>query len=146
MAVVVVAILPAIFGPLAGFIAGFAGHALADFASGYGIWWTWVIADGIFGLLIGLFRKFYKIETGRFGIKAALVFNGVQIFVNFAAWLCIAPVLDIVFYGEPANKVFLQGFVAALLNSVVVLVLGTILISTYTRVISVSDEARMLEP
>lgn len=135
MAAVVVAIVSAVFGPLAGFIAAFAGHAMTDFASGYGIWWTWVIADGIFGLLIGCFCKFYKIQSGQFSVKEAFIFNGVQILSNFIAWLAIAPALDVIFYKEAANKVFLQGFVAAFLNGIVVLVLGTILILCYARII-----------
>jgi energy-coupling factor transport system substrate-specific component len=140
IAAVLVTITAAVFGPLAGFIAAFTGHALTDFASGYGVWWTWVAADGIYGLLIGGFHRFYKIESGDFGLREALVFNLIQILSNFAAWLFLAPTLDIVFYQEAANKVYLQGFVAALLNSVVIAILGTILISCYSRIINAGHD------
>jgi energy-coupling factor transport system substrate-specific component len=141
IAAVVVTITAAVFGPPAGFAAAFAGHALTDIVSGYGVWWTWIAADGIYGLLIGVFHRLYKIEAGNFGIREALVFNLIQILSNLAAWMFLAPSLDILFYGEAANKVYLQGFVAALLNGVVILILGTILISCYSRIISVKDDA-----
>jgi energy-coupling factor transport system substrate-specific component len=141
IAAVIVTITAAIFGPLAGFIAAFAGHALTDFFSGNGVWWTWVAADGIYGLLAGGFHHLYKIETGNFGVREALVFNLIQIVSNLLAWLALAPTLDILFYQEAANKVYLQGFVAALLNSIVILILGTIIISCYSRIISTGSDA-----
>ena len=39
---------------------GFIGHALIDFSYGWGIWWSWVIASGVFGLLVGLSAKLLK--------------------------------------------------------------------------------------
>jgi energy-coupling factor transport system substrate-specific component len=139
IAIVIVTIIATIFGPVAGFIAAFAGHALTDLASGYGIWWTWVAADGIYGLLIGVFQHRYKIEAGNFGLREAFVFNLIQFLSNFVAWMLLAPTLDIVFYQEAANKVYLQGFIAALLNGIVILILGTILISCYSRIINAGD-------
>lgn len=60
-------------------------------------------------------------------------FNVGQIIVNVLCWGIIAPVLDILIYSEPANKVFAQGFVSAGLNSVAVGILGTILIAAYAK-------------
>ena len=45
----------------------------------------------------------------------------------------VAPSLDILIYAEPANKVYVQGAVAGILNMITVAVLGTILISSYAR-------------
>ncbi|GHV05292.1 UPF0397 protein [Spirochaetia bacterium] len=133
LAPAIVAIFAAIFGPVAGFLIGFIGHTLTDLTLGYGIWWTWVIADGIFGCLIGLFAKFYKIEEGDFRLKNCFIFNGVQILANILTWAAIAPTLDVLIYQEPADKVYLQGLVAAALNSAVVLILGSILALGYSR-------------
>ena len=47
------------------------------------------------------------------------------------AWLVVAPVLDIVISAEPANKVFAQGAMAFLSNSVVAGVVGTLLLIAY---------------
>ena len=50
----VLAFVATLFGPVAGALAGFIGHALID-ATTYGsVWWSWVIASAVFGLLMGL--------------------------------------------------------------------------------------------
>lgn len=43
------------------------------------------------------------------------------------AWGVIAPVLDILIYSEAANKVFAQGLVAGIANSITVAIAGTLL-------------------
>ncbi|MDR3115876.1 MAG: ECF-type riboflavin transporter substrate-binding protein [Treponema sp.] len=132
MACAILTIFAAIFGPLAGFLIGFIGHTLTDLTWG-GVWWSWVIADAVYGLLIGFFVKAYKIEEGGFTLTEGIIFNVVQILSNGIAWVGIAPTLDILIYQEPADKVYLQGLVAGGLNSAVVLVLGSILAFGYTR-------------
>jgi energy-coupling factor transport system substrate-specific component len=133
LGIVILSVFAAIFGPVAGFLIGFIGHALVDFTAGWGIWWTWVIADALYGLAVGFFWKMYKIDEGGFGLNQAFIFNGIQIAANAIAWVVIAPTLDILIYQEPANKVYVQGLVAAALNIAAVLVLGSILIFAYTK-------------
>jgi len=132
LGIAILSIFAAIFGPVAGLLIGFIGHTLVDLTWG-GVWWTWVIADALYGLAIGIFWKFYKIEEGGFGIKQAVVFNGVQIAANLLAWVAIAPTLDVLIYQEPSDKVYLQGLVAAALNIAVVLILGTLLAFGYSK-------------
>ena len=129
----ILSIFAAIFGPVAGLLIGFIGHTLVDLTAGWGVWWTWVIADALYGLAVGLFWKFYKIEEGEFGVKQAVIFNGIQIGANLLAWVAIAPTLDILIYQEPSDKVYLQGLVAGGLNIAVVLILGTLLAFGYTK-------------
>ena len=62
-----------------------------------------------------------------------ITFNIGQVVTNVLAWGIIAPLLDILIYSEPANKVFVQGFVSAAMNSIAVGVLGTLLITAYTK-------------
>jgi energy-coupling factor transport system substrate-specific component len=128
----ILALFAAVFGPVAGLLIGLIGHALVDLTWG-GIWWSWVVADAIFGLLVGLLWKFYKIEDGEFGVKQCVIFNIAQIAANAVAWLVIAPLGDILIYAEPSDKVFLQGAVAGGLNSAVILVLGSLLAAGYSR-------------
>ena len=45
----------------------------------------------------------------------------------------IAPVLDILIYGEPANKVFVQGLAAGIANIVTTAIVGTILLFGYSK-------------
>jgi energy-coupling factor transport system substrate-specific component len=132
LASAILTVFAAIFGPLAGAFIAFIGHTLTDLTWG-GVWWSWVIADAVFGLLIGVFWKFYKIEEGEFRIKNAVIFNVIQILANAIAWVGIAPSLDILIYAEPSDKVFLQGLVAGGLNSAVTLILGTALAVGYSR-------------
>ena len=48
----------------------------------------------------------------------------------------IAPVLDILIYAEPVNKVFAQGAMAAFVNSVTAVVVGALLCAAYTKTIA----------
>lgn len=132
LGIAVLSIFAALFGPVAGFLIGFIGHTLVDLTWG-GVWWSWVIADAVFGLLVGLFWKLYRIDEGEFGVKRCLIFNAVQILANVITWIGIAPVLDILIHKEPADKVFVQGLTAAGLNAAVVLVLGSILAFGYSK-------------
>jgi energy-coupling factor transport system substrate-specific component len=132
LGIAILSIFAAIFGPIAGLLIGFIGHTLTDLTWG-GVWWTWVIADALYGLAIGIFWKLYRIEEKKFGVKQAIIFNVVQIVANLLAWVVIAPTLDILIYKEPSDKVYLQGLVAAGLNIAVVLVLGTLLAFGYSK-------------
>lgn len=130
----VLTFLAAVFGPLVGGIVGLLGHALGD-AMFYGsVWWSWVFPDAVFGIIVGLFAKKYKIKEGGFEGKAIVLFNVVQIVANAIAWIVVAPVLDILIYSEPANKVFTQGVFAFLGNIIITAILGTLLGLGYTKI------------
>jgi energy-coupling factor transport system substrate-specific component len=133
LGIAVLSVFAAIFGPVAGFLIGFIGHTLVDYTAGWGIWWTWIVANALYGFAVGFFWKMYKIDEGGFGLNRALIFNGIQIAANAIAWIVIAPTLDILIYREPASKVYVQGLVAAAFNIAVVLVLGSILIFAYAK-------------
>ena len=127
------AFFAALFGPIAGGLIAFIGHALSD-AIQYGSpWWSWVIASGVSGFLYGLVYPKLKVEEGIFTGKDALRFNIYQVIANVIAWIVVAPVLDIVIYAEPVNLVFTQGAVAALVNSISAGVIGTLLLFAYSK-------------
>lgn len=130
------ALFALIYGPVVGFSVGFIGHALNDFLMFGSPWWSWVVCSAIFGLVIGLAGKHFKIKEGIFGLKSIISFNAIQIVANYVIWAVIAPTLDILIYSEPANKVYFQGILSATLDSISVAILGTILIKAYaaTRV------------
>ena len=142
LGIAVLSLFAAVFGPVAGFLIGFIGHTLVDLTWGWGVWWSWVICSGLFGLAIGAFWKLYQVEEGEFGIKQCLIFNGIQIAANALVWGVIAPTLDILIYAEPADKVFAQGIVAGASNAVVVLVLGSLLIFGYSKTITKTGSLR----
>src|SRR5690606_12428952 len=85
------------------------------------------------GLIIGLLANKIAIQDGQFGKKELIRFNLYQIIANAVAWFVVAPVLDILIYAEPVNKVFLQGLVAGGLNIVSVGILGTLLAVAYSK-------------
>lgn len=131
----VLAFIAAVFGPIAGLLAGLIGHFFIDFSYGWGVWWSWVIASAFFGCVMGFAVKFIKVDEGEFGKKELIIFNVAQIIAHLLAWVVIAPVLDIVMYAEPANKVFIQGLGSAGINIVATAVVGSILCFAYAKAI-----------
>ncbi|HOE70785.1 MAG TPA: ECF-type riboflavin transporter substrate-binding protein [Brevefilum sp.] len=126
------AFMATVFGPIAGGLIQFIGHALSD-AIQYGSpWWSWVIASGVAGFLYGFAFKRTRVEKGEFKGKDILTFNVIQIIGNVIAWVIVAPVLDILIYQEPVNLVITQGLVAALMNSISAGVFGTLLLIAYS--------------
>lgn len=127
------AYMAAIFGAKVGGVIGLLGHALGD-AMFYGsVWWSWVFPDAIFGIAVGLFASKYRIREGGFGRGKIALFNIVSVLANALAWLLAAPLLDILIYAEPADKVFVQGFFTFLGNVIVVAILGTLLCISYSK-------------
>ena len=127
------AFMAVLFGPVAGALIGLIGHALIDFSYGWGIWWSWVIASGVFGLLAGLLGKKIRLSDGAFGKKDIVRFVVAVVVGHLVCWVAVAPVLDIVMYAEPANKVFVQGLGAAGGNIVFTLIVGGILCFAYAK-------------
>ncbi|MGV8981648.1 ECF-type riboflavin transporter substrate-binding protein [Clostridium sp.] len=125
------AFFAALFGPIAGGLIAFIGHALSDAVQYGSPWWSWVIASGVSGVIFGFSYKRTKVEAGEFKLKDILIFNIIQIIGNIIAWVVVAPILDIVIYSEPANLVFTQGAIAAIMNSISAGVIGTLLLISY---------------
>ena len=127
------ALMALMFGPVVGLLIGLIGHGLKDLVFYGAPWFSWVIASGVVGLVIGMAFRSIRIKSGDFGKKEAIKFNIYQILANVLAWGIIAPYLDVVLYAEPGLKVLLQGITAAICNSITVGVLGTYIISTYSK-------------
>ncbi len=130
----VLAFLAAVFGPIVGGVVGLLGHALGDAVFYGSVWWSWVFPEVVVGVVIGLFAKKYAIKEGGFDKKAIVLFNVAQVLSNVVAWIVVAPVLDILIYAEPANKVFVQGAFAALGNVLIIGILGTLLAVGYSKI------------
>ena len=123
----------AVFGPICGILIGLIGHTLADVAFGWGVWWSWVIASAIVGFLAGFAVKAGKVEKGEFGKKDIIRFIVGSLIVHAISWGVVAPVLDIVIYAEPADKVFVQGLIAGSSNFVITAIVGTLLLLGYSK-------------
>lgn len=132
----ILALLAGMYGPVAGGLIGFIGHTLIDLSWGGSPWWSWVIASAVVGVIVGIFSKKLGINEGNFDKKAMVQFAIANVIAHVAAWIVVAPVLDIVMYAEPVNKVFAQGAMAAFVNTVTAVVVGVLLIVAYTKTIA----------
>lgn len=121
------AFVAALFGPVAGALTGLIGHTLIDWQAGSGIYWSWVIASGCFGVISGLAAKKLRLAEGVFSQNDMLTFNFYQMLGHAAAWGLIAPLLDILLGETRVRFAFTQGLAAALANIVTTAVLGTLL-------------------
>ena len=129
----VIAFFAAAFGPVVGGFIGFFGHALGDAMFNGNIYWDWVIGETLVGIVIGIYEKHYDLRAGSFNTMNIINFNMIQIIANAAAWLVVAPVLDIIRFREPVTHVIMQGLFAFLGNIIMVAVLGTIFIVAYSH-------------
>lgn len=122
----VISSLAVLTGPIYGLLSGFIGHALKDKIFWGSVSYSWVIASATLGFVLGLFFINYKgFENYK---KTIHRFTIGQITANAIAWILVAPILDILMYGEPANSVFKKGFDVFISNSTSTLVFGTALI------------------
>lgn len=123
----------ALFGPLAGCLVAFIGHAITDTVLWGAPWWSWVIASGVTGFIAGLSFRKLKVEEGIFTTKDALTFNGYQVVGNLLAWLLVAPVLDYLIFPQDIKLLVFQGVTAAVVNIVSTAIIGTLLLSAYSK-------------
>ncbi|PNL91230.1 ECF-type riboflavin transporter substrate-binding protein [Aerococcus viridans] len=135
------ALMATVFGPFAGLLIGLIGHAIKDLLT-YGLWWSWVLTSGFTGFGYGLIGRKLKVNKGLFTKKDMITFNVGQVVVNLLAWALLAPALDILIYSEPASKVFVQGIVSGVLNSLAVGIIGTLLLKGYASTRTKSGSLR----
>ncbi|MBR2591989.1 MAG: ECF-type riboflavin transporter substrate-binding protein [Oscillospiraceae bacterium] len=133
----ILSVFATLFGPIAGALIGLIGHALSDLAWG-GIWWSWVIPSGVAGCIVGLLTNKINLRNGVFGKHEIIRFVLANIIAHIVAWGVCAPVLDILIYGEPVNKVFTQGLVAGVSNIVTSVVIGLLLCIAYSKTVAKS--------
>lgn len=119
-----------LFGPVAGGLIAFLGHALSDFISYGSPWWSWVAASGVAGVFSGFAYFKSNIEEGEFDIMNFVLWNVIG---NAVAWIIVAPLLDVVMYAEPAMYVFTQGVVGFILDAICACVVGGLLAFAYAK-------------
>ena len=85
------AFFAALFGPIAGALIPFIGHALSDAVQYGSPWWSWVIASGVSGFIFGFAFKRTGVEEGEFKGKDILTFNVIQVIGNLVAWVRSPP-------------------------------------------------------
>ena len=129
----VLALIALLYGPMAGLATGLIGHFLKDIIIWGSPWFSWIIASGMIGLVIGLLAKRIDMEDGIFGKREIIIFNLAQIAANIVGWFIVAPMLDVLIYAEPSDKVYLQGAVAGSFNMITIGILGSLLVGAYAK-------------
>lgn len=125
---VAIALLPifgALFGPTAGFLVGFIGHALNDAFMYGGVWWSWVFLSAMMGFFGGMAKFNPKFDPlngvcNKLHIGMMYIWSAIGMFVGSV----LAYFGDVYLYGEPAQKLFIQITAANISNFVVVAVIG----------------------
>lgn len=121
----------ALFGPVVSGLVALIGHALNDSLSGYGLWYSWIIASAVAGFIGGLPYFSMDVESGTLSSKQWKTFFAFQVLAHFVAWLLVAPALDILIHSEPANLAYTQGAIAAVSNSIVSCLVGGFILKAY---------------
>lgn len=125
------ALMGALFGPIPAALIGFIGHTIKDFTTYGSAWWTWIVCSGLMGLIFGVIGKKIPLEEGIFTKGQMIRFNVSRVIANAVIWGLVAPTLDVIINAEPANKVYTQGVLSLIVNSVAVGVVGTLLMKAY---------------
>ncbi|QIB68137.1 ECF-type riboflavin transporter substrate-binding protein [Aminipila butyrica] len=125
IAILLLPIFGAFFGPTAGFLVGFIGHALNDAFLWGNVWWSWVFMSamlGFFGGFVRMDRRFDPLNglCNRFNLLSMYIWSA----VGMAAGSFMAYFGDVYLYGEPTEKLFIQITLANISNLVVIFVIG----------------------
>lgn len=82
---------------------------------------------------MGFACKKMNLADGVCGKKEIVRFNICQVICHVICWGAVAPVLDIVIYSEPIEKLFAQGLVSGVSNAVTTAIIGTLLCVAYAK-------------
>ena len=119
----------ALFFVLGRFVAIPSGVPNTNIALQYGVL---AFIAAVFGPIPGLLAGLIGVGLSLLLLIPGIRFNVAQRIAHLVAWGALAPVLDIVIYAEPADKVFVQGLVSAGVNIITTAVLGTLLCIAYS--------------
>ncbi|MGJ8514826.1 ECF-type riboflavin transporter substrate-binding protein [Carnimonas bestiolae] len=125
------ALLGVAFGPVVAGLAGLCGHCLNDLTLYGSVWISWVLVSGVVGALFGLLQRPLAIADGRFSKPKLLLFSLAALVINVLSWGALAPLLDQLIYAEPAARVFTQGVLSALVNSLTTVIVGVPLLTSW---------------
>lgn len=134
IAVALLTIFGAMFGPVVGFLVGFIGHALNDLIMWGSVWWSWVFLSAMIGLFAGLINmdKTFSVDEGKIN-KGHVVKMYVYSVIGMIAAGIVAYTGDVFFYGEPSDKVWLQIVLATITNFGVTALIGIPVVSSIAK-------------
>lgn len=124
------AFLAVVCGPVTGCLTGLLGHICIDLYAG-SLCWSWIIATSAFGGLLGVLANVTHLSIRIREREMLIRFNLCQVATHVVCWAGIAPVLEILFYGESMDRIFEQGLTAAIANAVSTAIVGSLLLIAY---------------
>ena len=117
--VVIPIVCGAFFGPVAGFVSGFAGNLIADWALGWDFWPFWYVGNGLMGLAVGLLRPadYNYARPRHVGVVLVWAVIGIAVGMAFASiselWVTHSSWNDVVWVN------FVPAFLSNTLNAVI---------------------------
>lgn len=124
-AMIVVAVVAALFGPLPAALAAGIGNVLADLIGGWGFWFDWSIGNFVLGFFVGLIPLYgARIEDGIFKVKHAIFYVISVIVGNVVGFGLVTPLLTVLFYSGELTITYAQAFSAIVSNGIVLVVIG----------------------
>lgn len=91
--VVIVTLVAAMYGPIAGIVCGVGGSMLINALFEYSISYPEVIVVGIFGLAVGIFFDKFKVLDGKFGRQEFLDFCAVNVAFAIFSGIMVLPLV-----------------------------------------------------
>lgn len=125
IAVALLTIFGALYGPTTGLIVGFIGHAIYDAFVFGAVWWNWVYLSATIGLFSGFIRldKSFDPLEGQFEKR-----HFINLYMFSAASIFVASAVTFIggafFYGEATERVWTQIVLASLSNFGVIAIVG----------------------
>ena len=124
-AMIVVAVVAALFGPLPAALTAGIGNVLADLIGGWGFWFDWSIGNFVLGFFVGLIPLYgARVEDGIFKIKHAVFYVISVLLGNIIGFGLVTPLLTVLFYSSELTITWLQAFSAIVSNGIVLIVIG----------------------
>lgn len=124
-AMIVVAVVAALFGPLPAALAAGIGNVLADLIGGWGFWFDWSIGNFVLGFFVGLIPLYgARIEDGIFKVKHAVFYVISVLLGNIIGFGLVTPLLTVLFYSSELTITWMQAFSAIVSNGIVLIVIG----------------------
>lgn len=124
-AMIVVAVVAALFGPLPAALAAGIGNVLADLIGGWGFWFDWSIGNFVLGFFVGLIPLYgARIEEGIFKVKHAIFYVISVLVGNIVGFGLVTPLLTYLFYSGELTITYAQATAAVISNGIVLIVVG----------------------
>ena len=124
-AMIVVAVVAALFGPLPAALAAGIGNVLADLIGGWGFWFDWSIGNFVLGFFVGLLPLYgARIEDGIFKVKHAVFYVISVLLGNAVGFGLVTPLLTYLFYSGELTITYAQAAAAVTSNGIVLIVVG----------------------